>query len=203
MDAPIPSFPQDLAAVPEGERIVEAFGWAPLCWAGLLLLVPLVLLSPPGQRGAADAALAAGALALALLLVGYDYRRRQRPKVVVRLGYGPLIGIYQFGQLKRTVELARSQILIKHPSRTWGPLFMLAMTTLACLSFLLPSPFQISLGDRLLALFAATCTASLAASVVKTRLRCEEGLFPYPSTPGFEHILVPRQAIARIFSRPG
>lgn len=201
MDDPSQPFPQDLAAVPEGERIVEAFGWAPSSWAGGFLLLAGLTLFQPARLGPTEICLIGASVGLALFLVVHEIRRRKRPKVLVRPGYGPRIGIYRHGQLQRTVELARSHVFIRHPTRTWGPLLMLGLSTLLCLTFLVPGYIQLSVGDRLLAFLAAAFCVSLAGTLVKTRLRCEECLFPYPSTPGFEHILVPRQAIVRIFSR--
>jgi hypothetical protein len=152
------------------------------------------------KLGLTEVGLVFGSLGLATFLVIHEVRRRKRPKVLVRPGYGSSIGIYRGGQLQRTVELAQSHIFIRHPTRTWGPLLMLGLSTILCLTFLFPSHIQLSAGDRLLALLAAVFCASLALTLVKTRLRCEECLFPYPNSPGFEHILVPRQAIVRIFS---
>ncbi|HEY3401329.1 MAG TPA: hypothetical protein VGK03_11930 [Geothrix sp.] len=203
MEAPSQSFPQDLAAVPEGERIPEAFGWAPSSWAlGSAILATMVLFQP-AKLERSEILLAAAALLLALFLVVHEIRRRKRPKVLVRPGYGPLIGLYREGRFQRTVELAQSHVLIRHPTRTWGPILMLSLATLASLAFLLPGSIQISWSDRCLAVLAAGFSASLAASVVKTRLRCEECLFPYPSSPDFEHVLVPKQDIKRIFGGPG
>lgn len=200
MDATPQPLPQDLAGVPEGERIQEAFGWAPSGWAGLFLLLAGLVLMQPAKQTVADTLVMVTSAGLALLLVAHDVRRRKRPRILVRPGYGPLLGIYRSGRLQRTVELARSQVLVKHPSRTWGPIFMLSLATLGSLSFLLPGPIQMTAGDRWLALVAACSFAGLTASILKTRLRCDVCLFPYPGTPGFESILVPRQSIKRIFS---
>ena len=138
-------------------------------------------------------------LGLPIVLMIYEIRRRKHPRVVVRLGFGSLIGIYRFERLQRTVELAQSTILGRHWYVTWAPLLILSIATLTCLIPLVLSPLQLSIGDRLTWLLAAGFYSSLAASIVKTRLRCEICLFQFPSTLGFEHILVPGRAITRIF----
>jgi hypothetical protein len=191
--------PVELAGVPEGERIPEEYGWAPASWGvGCLCWVWLALFQP-ARLASVEMAVMAGCLLLALGLFFLEGWRRRRPRVLYRAGQGPRIGIYRDGRLKRTVELDPSRVYIRHPLNTWGPLLLLALMALACGVFLregLPGP---ALGERLLPLLILGFCASLFTSMVKTRLRCEEVLFPYPNSPGYERILVRKAAVRRIF----
>lgn len=47
-------FPQELSQVPEGERIHEAFGWAPAAWELVLFTSSLLLAFQPARLGTGE-----------------------------------------------------------------------------------------------------------------------------------------------------
>ena len=191
--------PAELAAVPEGERIQEAYGWAPTAWGLSCLCLAWLTLFQPAKLGSSEAGILAGALLLAGVLFLSDLRRRRRPRTLYRPGQGPLLGIYRDGKLQRTVELARSTVYLRRALNTWGPLTLLPLGMVACVLFLKEGMGGATLGERLLPLLVLGFCLALFTTLIKTRLRCEEALFPYPNTPGYEHILVPKAALKRIF----
>jgi len=198
---PTPDFPRDLSAVPESARVREAFGWAPACWGfGLIVFSSLVFTQPakPTQTEYVGAAIS---FLWGVLLLVYELRRRKRPRVLVRFPQFNQIGIYKRGTLNRTVNVEDVNLVLYHPSRTWGPILALAMASLGFAVFLLPGPTDLSRTDRVYAALASLLFAFYMASVIKTRLRCDTCMFPYQNRRGSEWIMVRRKAIPLLLSR--
>ncbi len=193
--------PRELPAVPESERIIEEFGWSPASWAFGLAVYCSLLFVQPAKAGPTEYLVCALAAALAILLIFVEARRRRNPRILVRLSQSHEIAIYKRGILARSVSVEQTSLYLRHPGTTWGAVLSLAMLSLAFAAFVMPSPNAISLRDRVLAAMASLFFASLAASTVKTRLFCDQVLFPYPNTRGHERILVARKAIPRLLSR--
>ncbi len=197
MNEPSP-FPQAITEVSEGERILEAFGWAPSAWALFFFAFVILVIFQRAELGTG------GNVAVSLSFIGgcglafYEYRRRRQPRVLVRRGQG--LSLYARGALLREVDIAAAGIYIRHPSRTWGPILMTAMATVATGAFLMPG-IALPWSERLGAALAALGFASLCSSIVRTRLFCEEALIPYANGAGFQHLLVLRRDVPRIFSR--
>jgi len=193
-------FPSDLAAVPEGDRIQEQFGWAPASWALACLCLAWLTLFQPAKLGGPEITLVAGLGLLALLLFIEETRRRKRPRVLVRAGHASEVGIYRDGRFLRGADIGESLVFLRHPLNTWGPLTLLVGVIATCGVVLKEGLAGPTLGERILPVLVMGFAASLGTSMVKTRLRCEEAMFPYPSSPGYERVLVPKAAISRIFA---
>lgn len=190
--------PTDLAAVPEAERFRETHGWAPSAWGLGCLCLAWLTLFRPAPLASVEAALLAVALLLAAVLFLVDLRRRRRPRVLHRPGAGPLLGIYREGRLQRTVEVARCTRFQRRALHTWGPLVLLALGMVACVLLLKEGLGGVTLGERLLPLWVLGFCLALFTSLLKTRLRCEEALFPRAHTSGTESILLSRSAVKRL-----
>jgi len=124
-------FPQDLAQLPDGERIQEAFGWAPAAWGLVLFTFSLLLAFQPARLGTGERIGLGSALLGSLILWSYEVLRRRQPKVLVRRG--PTLALYLRGKLAREVGVAASGIYLRHPSRTWGPILMTTLTLVSCM----------------------------------------------------------------------
>ena len=194
--------PRELAALPESEQISEVFGWSPATWAFGLLVYCSLLFIQPAKAGFTEYLVVALAAALALWLIIFEFRRRRQPRVMVRSPQSSEIAIYKRGVLERSVNVENVRLFLLHPGKTWGAILSLAALSLAFAVFVMPSPNAISLSDRMLAALASLFFASLAASTVKTRLFCDQCLFPYVNTRGQERILVARKSIPQLLSRP-
>ena len=189
-------FPQDLAQLPDGERIQEAFGWAPAAWGLVLFTFSLLLAFQPARLGTGERIGLGSALLGSLVLWSYEVLRRRQPKVLVRRG--PTLALSLRGKLAREVGVAASGIYLRHPSRTWGPILMTTLGTLAAGSFLLPGGPATTWGDRITAALAALSFATLCTTLVRTRLFCEEALIPRDGG-GLQHLLVRKRDLPRIF----
>ncbi|WP_243382260.1 hypothetical protein [Geothrix alkalitolerans] len=190
-------FPSDLAQVPEGERIPEAFGWAPAAWALACATFAQLTAFQPAKLDGGGALALGGAILGAVLLGAYEVRRRGHPKAMVRRGSA--LALYAKGRLDRQVEAGACQLYLRHPTRTWGPILMTGMGTLAAGSFLLPGGAALAPADRVTAGLAALTFAALFATIIRTRLFCEEVLLPYASGRGYQHVLIHKREVPRIF----
>ena len=196
-----PDFPKDPAAVPVSARINETFGWMPACWAFGLMVFSTLVFTQPAKPTRTEYIGAAISLVLGVLLLIYELRRRKNPRVLARFPQSNQIGLYKRGTLNRTVNVESVNLVLYHPSRTWGPIMALAMISLAFAVFLLPGPIGISLTDRVYAALASLLFAFCTASVIKTRLRCDTCMFPYQNRRGSEWIMVRRKAIPLLLGR--
>lgn len=198
MSDPAP-FPAELAQVPEGERILEAFGWAPAGWAlACFTLVQLGALQPARLEKGEILGLALvflGGLALAI----HEARRRRWPKALVRRG--PQVAVYLKGHLARQVEVSACTLYLRHPTKTWGGILYLGGTAVTAGLFVVPGILDLGWPARLTAALVMGASGSLCASLIRTRLLCEEALVPH-GRGGYQHILVHKRDIPRIF-RPG
>ncbi len=190
------SFPQDLAQVPEAERIQEAFGWAPVAWALVLFTLTILAVFQPARLSTGERIGLCSALLGGLLLCFYEVWRRREPKTLVRRG--PTLALYFRGKLVREVGVPASGIYLRHPTRTWGPILMTILGTLAAVTFLLPGGVAIAWTDRLTAAMAALSFATLCTSIIRTRLFCEGVLIPSEGG-GLQHVLVRKRDLPRIF----
>jgi len=193
--------PRELAAVPESERISEEFGWSPASWAFGLAVYCSLLFLQPAKAGATEYLVAALAAALAVWLILVESRRRRQPRALVRFPQSQEIAIYKRGVLARTVSVEDTRLHLLHPGKTWGAILSLGMLSLAFAVLLTPGSIALSLSDRALAALASLFFAGLASSTVKTRLFCDQCLFPYANKRGQERILVARRDIPRLLSR--
>lgn len=190
--------PTDLVAVPEPEQIRETYGWAPSAWGLGSLCLAWFSLFQPAPLASREALLLALALLLAAVLFLVDLRRRRRPRILYRPAAGPLLGLYRDGRLQRTVEVARCTRVLRRPLRTWGPLGLLVLGLVACVLLLKEGLGGVTLGERLLPLGVMAFCLALFTTLLKTRLRCDEVLFPRASTSGQEPILLPRAGARRL-----
>jgi hypothetical protein len=194
-------FSPDLAPVPQRERIVEAFGWAPASWALICITFSILVASQPAKPDTTEIVEAGVSLVAGCLLGFHEIRRRRHPKVVVRNGSS--LALYIRGTLDREVAVEAVQLTIRHPGRTWGPILMTALATVAATIFLLPGGLHITAADRIFAGMTSLCFASLCGTLIRTRLFCEEALLPYDygNTRRSQHLLVLKRDIPRIFRR--
>lgn len=191
-------FPSNLAQVPEGERIPEAFGWAPAAWALACATFAQLAAFQPAKLDTGGSLALGGAVLGALLLGTWEGWRRRQPKAILRRGAA--LALYAKGRLDRQVEAGACQLYLRHPTRTWGPLLMTALSTLAAGSFLLPGGIALAPADRVTAGLAALTFATLFGTIVRTRLFCEEVLVPYAGGRGYQHVLVLKRDVPRVFS---
>jgi hypothetical protein len=196
------TLPRELAALPESEQIREAFGWLPATWAFGLLVYCSLLFIQPAKAGFIEYLVVTLVAALALWLIVFEFRRRRQPRVMARSPQNLDIGIYKRGVLERSVNVEDVKLFLLHPGRTWGAILLLAALSLAFAVFVMPGPGALSTRDRVLAALASLFFASLAASTIKTRLFCDQCLFPYVNARRQERIMVPRKSIPQLLSRP-
>ena len=144
---------------------------------------------------------AAAAMLLGLLLLVYEFRRRKNPKVLGRFPQHNQIGLYKRGKLDRILDVESVNLVLYHPSRTWGPIMALSLTAIAFAVFLLPGAINISRTDKVYAALASLLFLSFTASAIKARLRCETCMFPYEKRRGSEWIMVRRKQIPLLLGR--
>src|SRR5215510_6801686 len=99
------AYPEDLASVSKSARVPEAFGWSLLSWACILIVWGSVLFTQPAKPARSEYITAAIAFWFALFLIFFEFRRRKKTRVLVRLPDAPEIGIYRSGLLIRTVQV--------------------------------------------------------------------------------------------------
>lgn len=196
-----PVFPDDLASLPEAARVTQAFGWALANWGFGLLIFGSLVFTQPAKPSRVEYIGAVAAMILGLLLLIYEFRRRKRPKVLGRFSQHNQIGLYKRGKLDREVNVESVNLVLYHPSRTWGPLIGLSLTTVAFAAFLIPGLSGISRTDKVYFALASLLFLSFTLSVIKTRLRCEICMVPYEKRRGSEWIMVRRKDIPLLLSR--
>jgi hypothetical protein len=196
-----PSFPADLDALPASACIRQAFGWTAGTWAfGLFVFSSLVFTQPAKPMRNEYIATAVG-FVLGLMLLVYEVRRRRNPRVLARFPQYNQIGVYKRGKLNRTVNVEDVNLVLYHPSRTWGPLMVTVMGAIFFAVFVVPGFASLSLTNHIYFALGSLLFASFALSLIKTRLRCETCMVPYEKRRGSEWILVPRKAIPLLLSR--
>ena len=76
---------------------------------------------------------------------------------------------------------------------------MTALGAFSAGAFLVPGRLALSNVDRLTAALAAIAFVILCTSIIRTRLFCEELLIPYESGTGFQHVLLFKRDLPRVF----
>lgn len=196
-----PVFPDDLASLPENARVTQSFGWALANWGFGLLIFGSLVFTQPAKPSRTEYIGAVAVMIFGLLLLIYELRRRKRPKVLGRFSQHNQIGLYKRGKLDRVVNVESVNLVLYHPSRTWGPIIALSLTTIAFALFLFPGLSGISRTDKVYFALASLLFLSFTLSVIKTRLRCEVCMFPYEKRRGSEWIMVRRKDIPLLLSR--
>jgi len=191
------SFPQDLAQVPEAERIQETFGWAPAAWALVLFTFTILLAFQPAKLSTGERISLFSALLSGLLLCFYEVWRRRQPRVLVRRG--PSLALYLRGELVREMGIAAIGISPRHRAWTWGPILVTALGALVSGIFLMYGDAATAGAQRLTAGMAALSFAALCASIVRTHLFCEATLIPNDGGGGLQQVLVHKRDLPRIF----
>jgi len=198
---PGPIFPDDLASLPESARVIQAFGWALANWGFALLIFGSVVFTQPAKPSPAEYAGAIAAMVFGLALLICEFRRRKSPKVLGRFSQSNQIGLYKHGKLAEVVDVDSVNLVLYHPSRTWGPIMALSMAALAFAVFLLPGGISISRTDKVYAALASLLFFSSTLSVIKTRLRCKLCIVPCGKRRRDELIMVRSKDIPLLLSR--
>ena len=179
-----------------GDRlhVRQKFGWGLECISLLLLVVALflVLRQPEGT----DKYLWIGALfAAAMALLGLRWFQRKRFVTLINIRSPEERALLPVGRFIGFTDSGDYSIVVQHPANTFGPIVAWGGLTFLLFGLAItPTPFGVTVADRVLLGIGAMLSGAMVASVIKTRIFCRRCVLR-----GGSEILISKQDAQRMF----